>query len=95
VSPYRQLLVKLDLKLKDENLDDMKFLLADIIPDGTRESATTALELFETLEHHGKLSAQDLSTLEKLFDKVPRKDLLVLLNNFKSIQCKPKGILIE
>lgn len=91
VSPYRQLLVHLDIKLEDDNLKAMKFLLADVIPDGTRESVTTALEFFETLEHHGKLSAEDVSELKMLLENIPRKDLMGMLNRFDSVRSKPKG----
>ncbi|XP_032223290.2 apoptotic protease-activating factor 1 [Nematostella vectensis] len=84
VSSFRHLQAKLDYKLREEDIHRMKFLLADLIPQGSAEPVTTAAELFEILEHHGYLSNTDLSLVRWLLEKTPRKDLIPLLEIYHS-----------
>ena len=71
----------------------MKFLWIDVLPAGTRERISSALQLFTALERHGVLAPQKLDNLREGLENIPRKDLVVKLDEFvsESNQDVPQG----
>ncbi|XP_068744239.1 uncharacterized protein [Montipora capricornis] len=67
---YRTLLLRISENITASDLEKLKFLCLDFIPDGELETIDSALKLFKALERRSKLAENDLTFLCYLLTNV-------------------------
>ena len=75
MSSYRTMLLELSNSLTTENLQELKFLCADVIPAGRLERITQGIELFGAMEELNMLSEENRDFLASKLIAVNRNDL--------------------
>ena len=79
MSKFRSAVRKLTEHLTNEDVEGMKFLCEGVIPTGRLETVHDALTLFQTLEEHDRLSANNLYFLNSLLDGIGKIQLMTVL----------------
>ena len=79
MSTFRSAIRKLTEHLTSEDVQSMRFLCESAIPTGRLEKTHDALTLFQALEEHGKLSANNLYFLNSLLEGINKTHLMSLL----------------
>lgn len=84
VSRYKELLLKIARKITREELEEMKFLSDEFLPDIKPESVLVReiFMFFRGLENAKLLGENNLDWLEYLLGTVKRTDLVFMLNDF-------------
>ena len=77
---FRLKLAEVASKIQKEDLERLKFLCTDFIPDGDREKISSPEQLFIQLEHRRKLAPNRLAFLQKCLQQIGRHDLTYELN---------------
>ena len=75
MSSYRSLLLELSNSLTIADLQELKFLCADVIPAGGLERITQGIELFGAMEQLNMLSEENRDFLASKLIAVSRNDL--------------------
>ena len=75
MSSYRSLLLVLSNSLTIADLQELKFLCADVIPAGRLERITQGIELFGAMEQLNMLSEENRDFLASKLIAVSRNDL--------------------
>ena len=75
MSSYRSLLLELSNSLTIADLQELKFLCADVIPAGRLERITQGIELFGAMEELNMLSEENRDFLASKLIAVNRNDL--------------------
>ena len=75
MSSYRSLLLELSNSLTIADLQELKFLCADVIPAGRLERITQGIELFGAMEQLNMLSEENRDFLASKLIAVSRNDL--------------------
>lgn len=75
MSSYRSLLLELSNSLTTENLQELKFLCADVIPAGRLDRITQGIGLFGAMEQLNMLSEENRDFLASKLIAVNRNDL--------------------
>ena len=75
MSSYRYLLLELSNSLTTAELQELKFLCADVIPVGRLERINRGFELFDALEQLNMLSEENRDFLASKLIAVNRNDL--------------------
>ena len=73
-------------KLSGENLEHMKFIMGEHLPNRDLQKVEKATKLFELMMQHKKLSETNLDPLVQLLIDVKRKDLSSDLPQIKGKQ---------
>ena len=79
MATFRSAVRKLTEHLTSDDVGSMKFLCQGAIPTGRLERVQDALTLFQTLEEHGKLSANNLYFINSLLDGIGKVHLMRVL----------------
>ncbi|XP_064832986.1 caspase-8-like isoform X3 [Oncorhynchus masou masou] len=85
ISPYRKLLYDLSENTTEDELREIKFLLADILPRRKLEGNVTTLQVFLEMEKIDMLSVINLNIVESMFGSVCPM-LRTRINQFKTKQ---------
>ena len=91
IESFRVVLTKIVSKLEKENLERLKFLCKDVIPDGDRENISSPEQLLIELEHRRKLAPNNLKFLQESLELVGRHDLAHDLKVFEHSRPSEKG----
>ena len=75
MSSYRSFLLELSNSLTTENLQELKFLCADVIPAGRLDRITQGIGLFGAMERLNMLSEENRDFLASKLIAVNRNDL--------------------
>ena len=89
MSTFRSSIRKLTEHLTSEDVQSMRFLCESAIPTGRLEKTHDALTLFQALEEHGKLSANNLYFLNSLLEGIGKAHLMRLLT--EEVQSLPSS----
>ena len=79
---YRGFMLKLSRRITAQDMEELKYMLTSLIPEGKKESLKTALELFTFLEHILFVAPNDLSKLERLFREMDKPKLCQMIMKF-------------
>ena len=80
---FRLKLSEIASKLDEEKFERLKFLCADLIPQGDREKLRNPEQLFLELEQRTEVAPNRLQFLINCLEKVGRKDLADDLKNYE------------
>jgi hypothetical protein len=75
-------MLKLSCRLTSRDTEELKYLLASVIPAGTMESLDTTLKLFLHLERLEFVGPNNLWKLAELFRAMERQRLCDIVTNF-------------
>ena len=73
---YRRVLQDIDDELTTSEIDSLKFLCRDFIPEAKLEQKTRAIEIIHSLEDQLKVADDDLFLLAELLLRIQRNDLV-------------------
>ena len=79
---YNKLLLKLSRHLSETELQEIKFLLRECIPDGKREKIPHLLDLFKRLEELTLLGPDEVSILKSLFELMEKPELFAMVSEY-------------
>lgn len=83
INPFLTFLERISKEIVQDELESLKFLLDDYIPEGTLEKCITARKLFRCMKNHGLLGENNLDHLEQLLTRADRLDLAEEVKIFK------------
>ena len=86
---YRKLLLEVAYKLQPWDVEELHFLVKDVVPPATAVEEVTALGLLECLERHELLGPGNYASLRSYLEKVGREDLAALLAPPEDLQSIP------
>ena len=72
---YRISMLKLSWQITAQDMEELKYVLTSLIPDGKKESLTTALELFRYLEQILFVGPDNLSKLIEILRQMDKPNL--------------------
>ena len=76
---HRKLLLEVAFRLRPRELQELRFSVADAVPEETAAEALTALGLLECLERHKLLAPDQYATLQQYLREMGREDLASVL----------------
>ena len=79
---YRGFMLKLSRQITAQDMAELKYMLASLIPDSKMETIDTALELFRYLEKILFVEPNNLIKLEKLFREMEKPKLYEMVTKF-------------
>ena len=79
---YRGFMLKLSRQITAQDMAELKYMLASLIPDGKMEKIDTALELFRYLQKILFVEPNNLIKLEKLFREMEKPKLYKMVTKF-------------
>jgi hypothetical protein len=79
---YRRFMVKLSRRLTTQETEELKYMLASVIPAGIMESLDTTLKLFLYLERLQIVGPNNLWELAELFREMESQRLCDIVTNF-------------
>lgn len=94
ISPYRKLLYNLSEEITDDDLKQVKFLLAKMLPRRKLEENVTTLEVFLEMEHMDLINDTNLNLLETIIKSVCPM-LKEMISQFKAQQVTHTGPIAE
>ena len=83
ISPFLIFLERISKEIVEDQLESLKCLLDDDIPEGILEKCTTARKLFKCMRQKGHLGENNLDKLEQLLTEADRSDLAKEVGIFK------------
>ena len=86
VEGFKAKLVPISKELFDEDLENMKFIMGEHLPQGDLQRVKMAIHLFDLMMKHKMLSATNLDQLDTLLVLVNRQDLSLKLQKIKGKQ---------
>ena len=86
---YRKLLLEVAYKLQPWDVEELNFLVKDVVPPATAVEGVTALGLLVCLERHELLGPGNYASLRSYLEKVGREDLAALLAPPEDLQSAP------
>ena len=86
---YRKLLLEVAYKLQPWDVEELHFLVKDVVPPATAVEGVTALGLLECFERHELLGPGNYASLRSYLEKVGREDLAALLAPPEDLQSAP------
>ena len=92
---FNDFLLSLSRKVRQSDLEQLKFLLDAVVPLGRSEGLKKPFQYFAEMERMGLLTPTNLSILRKGFQAIGRQDLVVELDEKKDyfnqlVQAKSK-----
>ncbi|XP_028257344.1 FAS-associated death domain protein [Parambassis ranga] len=90
---FNAVLLEISNNLSQSQLDNIKWLVRDVIGKRDQEQISTGLKLFQVLTERGKVSAQNTDYLSELLRQIHRQDLSDKLNQFEGES--PDSVLSE
>ena len=88
-SAYRRLLLDVAFKLRPDDVQELRYLVRDAVPEETAADALTALGLLECLERHGLLGPDQYTYLRRYLKGMGREDLSATLAPPEEIGSSP------
>ena len=79
---YRVFMLKLSRQITPKDMEELKYVLTSLIPEGKKESLKTALELFRYLEMLLFVGTNNLANLEELFRVMDKPELCQMITKF-------------
>lgn len=83
IEDYRFMLLEISHQIRTDELEDMKFLCVDFIPDSKREDTKATLHFFRELEMQNRLGIDNLEWLISMLKHLKREDLVLKLTGFQ------------
>ena len=84
IEKFRQTLMTMSKHIGSEVLTSLKFMCLDVVPAGDMEKIKNALDFFQALEKHGKISAENSDYLFTILEHVGATKLAKKLGPFCS-----------
>ena len=79
---YREFMLKLSRKIDPKDMEELKYMLTSLIPDGKMESLDSAIKLFRFLERMLFVEPNNLGDLEQLFRRMNKSELCEMITKF-------------
>ncbi|XP_031562899.1 uncharacterized protein LOC116298542 isoform X2 [Actinia tenebrosa] len=83
IEDYRFMLLEISHQVRLDELEGMRFLCVDFIPDCRREDTKGTLHFFRELEMQNKLGIDNLDWLISMLKHLKREDLVLKLTGFQ------------
>ena len=87
-SSYRAFLLDLGRKFKEDDLQQLKFALKDVIPARSMERLRQPFDVFSALEDHGLLGPDKLGGLREYLDAIDRPKMVEMLDEYEDADTK-------
>ena len=82
VSKFKKLGLALSEQLSRSDVERLKHLVSDHIPQGKAEGIENGLQLLKALEQKDIVNARDVSVLIDIFEKIRRNDLVLKIEEY-------------
>ena len=85
---YRSFLLDLGRKFKEVHLEELKFVLKDVIAARKMEGLRQPIDVFSALEECGRLGPNNLGELRGYLDAIKRADMIEMLDEYEDAGTK-------
>ena len=82
VSKFKKLGLALSEQLSRSDVERLKHLVSDHIPQGKAEGIENGLQLLKALEQKDIVNARDVSVLIEIFEEIRRNDLVLKIKEY-------------
>lgn len=83
IEDYRFMLLEISREIRAEELEELKFLCVDFIPNCRGDETTGTLHFFRELEMQNKLGIDNLDWLISMLKHLKREDVVLKLTGFQ------------